>query len=407
MDRRTLLTGGASMLALAGGGTALTPMARAAQFTLPGGTLAAQTLEALPGKVPLIKKTYRPPNYETPVTYFAEEFTANDAFFVRYHLSDIPETIDPATWKLDVGGPGASTPFAFTLDDLKGMEKAEIAAVNQCSGNRRGYSDPHVPGVEWGPGAMGNANWGGVRLKDLLDKAGLAKETVEIAFDAADGPVVEATPDFIKSLPLWKAMDENTLVAYEMNGEPLPHFNGFPARLVVPGWTGTYWVKHLTSVQALTEPFKGFWMNPAYRIPSGLFPVVQRFTSQEAPNSPNTPITEMVVNSMITNLEDGAQVKAGQPMEVKGIAWDGGYGIAEVAVSIDDGQIWQPATLGRDLGRFAWRQWTYEVTPDAAGTFTVRVRARNNAGQTQVEKLLFNGAGYHNNVVQALSLTVA
>lgn len=406
MDRRTLLKGGASMLALAGGGTALTPLARAAQFTLPDGTLAAQTLEALPGKVPLIKKTYRPPNYETPVSYFTEEFTPNDAFFVRYHLSDIPDAIDPANWKLEIAGPGAATPVAFTLDELKGMEKVEVAAVNQCSGNRRGYSDPHVPGVEWGPGAMGNANWGGVRLKDLLDKSGLAEETVEIAFDGADAPVAEATPDFVKSLPLWKAMDENTLVAYEMNGEPLPHFNGFPARLVVPGWTGTYWVKHLVSIEALTEPLKGFWMNPAYRIPSGLFPLVQRFTSQEAANSPNTPITEMVVNSMITNLEDGAEIKAGQPALVKGVAWDGGYGIAEVALSTDDGQSWQPAALGRDLGRFAWRQWVYELSPAAAGPLTVKVRARNNAGQTQVDKLLFNGAGYHNNVVQALALTV-
>lgn len=406
MQRRKVLTGAAGALALAGGAGWLPAIARAAQFTLPEGTLGEQTLEALPGKVPLIKKTYRPPNYETPVSYFNEEFTPNEAFFVRYHLSDIPEAIDAASWKLEIGGPGAGTPVAFTLDDLKGMEKVEIAAVNQCSGNRRGFSDPHVPGVEWGFGAMGNANWGGVRLKDLLAGAALAEGTVEIAFDGADGPVVDATPDFVKSLPLWKALDDNTLVAYEMNGEPLPHFNGFPARLIVPGWTGTYWVKHLTQVSVLTEPLKSFWMNPAYRVPSGLFPIVQRFASQEAPNSPNTPITEIVINSMITNLEEGAQIKAGQPTEVKGIAWDGGYGITEVAISIDEGRTWVPASLGRDLGRFAWRQWTYALTPTGPGSLAVKVRARNNAGQTQVEKLLFNGAGYHNNVVQSLPLTV-
>lgn len=406
MDRRAILKGGAGILAAAGTGVLLPSLARAAQFNLPDGTAGEQTLEALPGKVPLIKKTYRPPNYETPVSYFNEEFTSNDAFFVRYHLADIPDAIDPVTWTLEIGGPGAGTPVSFTLADLKGMEKVEIAAVNQCSGNRRGFSDPHVAGVEWGFGAMGNAKWGGARLKDLLDKAGLAKETIEIAFDGADGPVLDVTPDFQKSLPLWKAMDENTLVAYEMNGEPLPHFNGAPARLIVPGWTGTYWMKHLVHIQALTEPFKNFWMAPAYRVPSGLFPIVQRFASQEAPNSPNTPITEIVVNSMITNLEEGAQVKNGQPVDVKGIAWDGGYGIAEVAVSTDDGKTWEPAALGRDLGRFAWRQWTYTLTPAAVGTVTVKVRARNNSGQTQVEKLLFNGAGYHNNVVQALPLTV-
>lgn len=403
MDRREILKAGAA----AALGSVLGPsLARAAQFNLPDGTAAEQTLDTLPGKVPLIKKTFRPPNYETPVSYLGSELTPNDAFFVRYHLAGIPDAVDPASWKLEIAGPGATTPVSFTLDDLKGMEKVELVAVNQCSGNRRGFSDPHVAGVEWGFGAMGNAKWGGVRLKDLLGKAGLAKETIEIAFDGADGPVLDATPDFQKSLPLWKAMDENTLVAFEMNGEPLPHLNGAPARLIVPGWTGTYWMKHLVRVQALTEPLKNFWMSTAYRVPSGQFPIVQRFASQETPNSPNTPITEIVVNSMVVNLEDGAQVKAGQATEVKGIAWDGGYGIADVEVSTDDGMSWSPATLGNDLGRFSWRQWTYSLTPKAAGPVTVRVRARNNSGQTQVDKLLFNGAGYHNNVVQALSLTV-
>lgn len=405
MDRRTVLKASAGLLALAGTAPWLPMAARAAQFNLPEGA-AGFPLEALPGKVPLIKKTYRPPNYETPISYFGEEFTPNDAFFVRYHLADIPEGIDAATWKIEIAGAGAATPISVSLADLKAMEKVEIAAVNQCSGNRRGFSTPHVPGVEWGFGAMGNANWGGVRLRDLLEKAGVAEQTIEVAFDGADRPVVEETPDFVKSIPFWKAMDENTLIAYEMNGEPLPHLNGAPARLVVPGWTGTYWVKHLTRIEALTEPLKGFWMNPAYRVPSGLFPLIQRFVSQEVANSPNTPITEIVVNSMITNLEEGAQVSAGQPVEVKGIAWDGGYGVTEVAVSTDDGKTWRPAELGRDLGRFSWRQWTYTLTPSAPGTVTVRVRARNNSGQTQVETLLFNGAGYHNNVVQALPLTV-
>jgi DMSO/TMAO reductase YedYZ molybdopterin-dependent catalytic subunit len=406
MNRREILQGGAGALALAGGAGWLPRLAGAVELALPEGTVAEQMLEALPGKVPLIKKTYRPPNYETPTSYFNEEFTPNNAFFVRYHIADIPE-VDAATWKLQVGGPGAKSPAEFTLDELKtGFEKVEVAAVNQCSGNRRGFSTPHVPGVEWGAGAMGNAKWAGVRLKDLLDKVGLAEGTIEIGFDGADGPIVEQTPDFLKSIPVWKAMDENTLIAYEMNGEALPHWNGFPARLVVPGWTGTYWVKHLTQIQALNEPLKSFWMNPAYRVPRGLFPLVERFTTQEPANSPNTPITEIVVNSLITNLEAGAEVKAGQPVEVKGIAWDGGYGIVEVALSSDGGKAWAPATLGRDLGRFAWRQWTYALTAAQPGTITVMVRARNKAGQTQVESLLFNGAGYHNNLVQALELKV-
>src|SRR5262249_23391467 len=150
-------------------------------------------LDALPGKKPLIKLTYRPPNYETPLEYFRTAITPNDAFFVRYHLADIPE-VDAKTWKVTVGGDGANGQAAITLDDLKRMPATEVVAVCQCSGNRRGLFQPHVAGVEWGYGAMGCARWKGVRLKELLDKAGIKKETVEIVLGGADGPVVEKTP---------------------------------------------------------------------------------------------------------------------------------------------------------------------------------------------------------------------
>ncbi|MBX4924419.1 molybdopterin-dependent oxidoreductase [Rhizobium binae] len=406
MNRRQVLQGGANALVLGGGFGLLTKLGLAAE-ALPQGTIAAQALEALRDKVPLIRKTIRPPNFETPVQYFNEAFTPNNAFFVRYHLADIPE-VDAASWKLTVGGAAAGQQVQFTLDDLKkNFDRVEIAAVCQCSGNRRGFSVPHVPGVEWGSGAMGNARWAGVRLKDLLAKAGLSDAAIEVAFNGADGPVYDKTPDFQKSLPIWKATDENTLIAYEMNGEALPHWNGFPVRLIVPGWTGTYWVKHLIEVKTLSEPLKTFWMNPAYRVPRSLFPIVERFSSQEAALSPSTPITEIVVNSMITNLADGAQLKAGQPVELRGIAWDGGYGIVEVALSSDGGKSWIPATLAEDLGRFSWRQWSYQLPPQQPGGVTVMVRARNKMGQTQVDSLLFNGAGYQNNVVQALRLSVA
>ena len=220
-------------------------------------------------------------------------------------------------------------------------------------------SNPHVAGVEWGNGAMGCARWKGARLKDILNIVGLKPEAIEVAFNGADGPAYDKTPDFIKSLPAWKAMDESTLVAYEMNGEPLPHFNGFPARLIVPGWTGTYWMKHLVSVTALTKPLGGFWMNPAYRIPLGAFPIVARFISQET--ATNTPITEMVVNSLITSHADGAKVKAGK-VTVGGLAWDGGYGIQSVEVSTDSGKTWSAAALGEDLGRYAFRPWSFALT---------------------------------------------
>jgi len=198
-------------------------------------------------------------------------------------------------------------------------------------------------------------------------------------------------------------MDDSTLIAYEMNGAPLPHFNGFPARLIVPGWTGTYWMKHLISVQALTKPLGGFWMNPAYRIPVGLFPVVARFTSQE--NATTTPITEIVVNSLITSHADGAKIGRGKTT-VSGLAWDGGYGISKVEVSSDNGKTWKSATLGDDLGPYAFRPWSFEMRA-RRGKNTVMVAASNKIGQTQTPKLLFNGAGYHNNVMQSITLHAA
>ncbi|HZP92514.1 MAG TPA: molybdopterin-dependent oxidoreductase [Burkholderiales bacterium] len=372
---------------------------------LPQGTLESSRLESLPGKVPLIKKSWRPPNFETPVRYFEQAFTPNDAFFVRYHLSNIPR-VDAASWRLAIAGDAVERPFELTLEQLKReFEIVELPAVCQCSGNRRGLSDPHVPGVEWGYGAMGNALWRGVRLKDVLARARVRKEALEVVFDGADSGVNTATPDFRKSIPVWKALEESTLLAFEMNAQPLPHWNGYPVRLVVAGWTATYWMKHLAAVTVQTQPLKSFWMNPAYRIPKGKFPLVDRFTTQE--NETSTPITEMVVNSLITNLDRGATARVNDTVEVRGIAWDGGYGIAWVEVSHDGGETWRSAELDRDLGRYAWRQWRYRFQAQMPGTYTVMARASNRVGATQSFDLIFNPAGYHNNVVQRIDVTVS
>ena len=297
MDRRSFV------LAAAGGTLMTLDWRRALAAGLPAGAIEAGTLEALPGKVPLIKRSLRPPNFETPVDLFDSAITPNRAFFVRWHLADIPE-VNPTAWRLKVGGAMVTTPAEYSLDQLKrGFEQVELVAVCQCSGNRRGLSDPHVPGVEWGYGAMGNARWKGVRLRDVLNKAGLKKDVVEVAFNGAETGASPATPDFNKSIPPWKAQDENTLLVWEMNGEPLPHLNGAPLRVIVPGWTATYWMKMLMSIDALDKPINTFWMNTAYRVPKGKFGFADRFLSQESDVS--TPITEMVVNSLITNIKDG------------------------------------------------------------------------------------------------------
>jgi sulfite dehydrogenase len=406
ITRRHLLGTAGAGAALAVSGIALPKFSEAeaagVELTpgVPQGISSYVTMGTLPGKKPLIMLSDRGPNYESPLEYFRTQITPNDEFFVRYHLSDIPE-IDAKTYKIAVGGDGANGQAEITFDDLKKMPAVEVVAVNQCSGNRRGLSKPHVAGVEWGYGAMGCARWKGARLKDILDKVGVKKEAIEIGLNGADGPAIDKTPDFIKSIPVWKAMDADTIVAYEMNGAPLPHFNGFPARLIVPGWTGTYWMKHLTNINVLTKPQGGFWMKPAYRIPVGKFPVVARFITQE--DATSTPITEIVVNSLITSHRDGAKVKHGK-VTVSGQAWDGGYGISRVEVTTDGGKTWTDAKLGQDLGKYAFRPWSFELSAKR-GKNTVMVNATNKIGQSQTAELIFNPAGYHNNVMQNITLT--
>jgi len=234
---------------------------------------------------------------------------------------------------------------------------------------------------------------------------GLKNEALEIVVAGTDKGSVDKTPQFIKSIPVWKAIEDTTLVAYEMNGRPLPHWNGFPARIVVPGWTATYWMKHVSGVNVVTKPFDGFWVKAAYRIPVGKFPVVARFASQET--AVNTPITEMVVNSLMTSHANGATVKAGGKVAVSGVAWDAGYGIYTVDISIDGGSTWTAATLGEDLGRFAFRTFSFGVLMPTKGNYKIMARATNKIGQSQASALIANPAGYHHNVIQTLNLVAA
>ncbi|MGE0494187.1 MAG: molybdopterin-dependent oxidoreductase [Vulcanimicrobiota bacterium] len=368
---------------------------------MPSGALETASMETLAGKKPLIKRSFRPPNYETPLNYFQQEITPNDAFFVRWHLSGIPR-VKAEKWKLKIGG-ACAKPQEFTLEQLRqDFNLYEVTAVCQCSGNRRGLSAPHVPGVQWGYGAMGNARWKGVRLADLLQKAQVKDGVVEVAFAGADRPVHKATPDFAKSLPLSRALDENVLVAFEMNGEALPHWNGFPARLVVPGWTATYWIKQLDSIEFLTAPLANFWMDPAYRIPAGLFPVNQDFPTQEKDGK--TPITEIMVNSLITAPESGANLRSGK-LVVRGLAWDGGYGIETVEISDDLGRSWKRATLEKNQGPYSFQPFNLRLSTHA-GKLHLMARATNKIGQTQVTKALWNAAGYHHNVVHEVEVRI-
>ena len=411
MTTRRQFVSGAAILAASAGASGIIgqpSFAATGELSPPGlpkGARDSAVLDTLPGKKPLIKRLYRAPNYETPISVFNEPYTPNDQFFVRWHLSNIPE-VDPAEWRLTIGGDGATAPFELSLAQLASdFEQVEVTAVCQCAGNRRGLSNPNVMGIQWGNGAMGNARWSGVRLKDILAKAGLGSDVIEIAFNGGETGAIEETPDYVKSIPVWKALDENTIIATRMNGEALPHWNGFPARIVVPGWVATFWIKQVTDIRVLTKPQGGYWMEKAYRIPVGTYSATDRFPTQQ--NDKNTPITEMVVNSLITNLHDGETLAVGKPLDVRGIAWDGGYGIAEVDVSTDGGQSWRSAQLGEDLGRFAWRQWSFQFTPAAAGRYAIMARATSTQGESQVSKLIFSPSGYHNNVIQTVAVEAA
>lgn len=395
ISRREILAGAAATL--------LTHTAAA--HTHPSkGNAGEEALSTLPGKTgPLIRRTFRPPNFETPWAALRAPFTANGAFFVRYHLALIPE-IDSRNWRLRVGGDGSGSTKEWSLDELKQrFERVSIAAVAQCAGNRRGQFAPRVPGVQWGSGAMGHAIWTGVRLRDVLNQSGVNANALEVVFDGADGPLLPQTPDFAKSVPIERALDESTLIAFEMNGEPLPHWNGAPARLIVPGWTATYWVKHLTGIRIETRPFDGFWVKRAYRLPRSGFPA-GTFPSQETADT--VPITEMVVNSVVTSHMTGERIARGQRAELRGWAWDNGRGIEQVEISADAGKSWTSASLDGDFGRYAWRGFRWLLPTERAGSLELGVRASSRGGARQPDALTPNSSGYHNNVIQKLSLDI-
>lgn len=357
-----------------------------------------RSLVKYPQKRPLIRLTSRPPQLETPFSVFDEGvITPNDAFFVRYHLSDIPLEIDSDTFRLEIKGQ-VEKPLTLSLADLKKFEPVDLVAVCQCSGNGRGFSQPRVSGGQLGNGAMGNARWKGVRLKDVLAKAGLKPTAKQVLFNGLDKPVVEKTPDFIKALELDHALDGEVMLAYEMNGEPLPMLNGFPLRLVVPGYYGTYWVKHLNEITVVDEAYNGFWMNPAYRIPDNDCGFIEPGTTP----AKTTPIKRYNIRSFITNLKEGDAIKARQETVLKGIAFDGGYGVQEVLYSIDGGQSWLQARLGKDLGKYSFREWSTNFTPARVGKFELKVRALNRIGESQPLEPLWNPAGYMRNVVETV-----
>ncbi len=399
LNRRQWLVG-VGAVALAGSG-ATKALAADKLVTLPFGN-GERPLVKYPGKRPMIRLTARPVQLETPFSVFNEgPITPNDAFFVRYHLAGIPTSIDPDTFTISVGGM-VNTPLTISLNDLKTQfTPQEFVAVNQCSGNSRGLFDPRVGGGQLANGAMGCAKWKGVPLKAVLDKAGVAAGAMQVTFNGLDGPVLPATPDFEKALDIDHALDGEVMIAFEMNGADLPMLNGYPVRLIVPGYYGTYWVKHLNQITVVDSVFNGFWMNPAYRVPDNPAHAIEPGTKP----GKTVPIERFDVRSFITSVHDGETMKAGK-LALKGIAFDGGFGITDVLVSTDGKRTWMEATLGTDLGKYAFREWTATVNLPR-GKHALAVRAINRIGQSQPDTPLWNPAGYMRNVVETVAVTAA
>ncbi|WP_024507862.1 molybdopterin-dependent oxidoreductase [Bradyrhizobium sp. ARR65] len=355
-----------------------------------------------PQKGSMILQRTRPPLLEAPLEVFDRGvFTPNERFYVRWHWAVIPTSVDVNAFRLAVRG-HVNQVLSLSLDELVRMPRVELAAVNQCSGNSRGLFTPRVAGAQWAHGAMGNARWTGVRLKDVLDRAGVKAGAIAVRFDGLDEPVVPDAPDFKKSLLIDHARDGEVMIAYAMNGEQLPLLNGFPFRLIVPGWYSTYWVKMLSDIEVLDKPDDNYWMTTAYTIPDTPHASI-------APGQTGVkmvPINRMVPRSFITNIETGASIHVGVGSVVRGIAFGGDAGVSKVEFSADGGMSWREARLGKDYGKYSFRQWETDLTLTQAGSHTLMARCTNAQNVVQPSTANWNNSGFMRNVVEPTQVRV-
>ena len=356
-----------------------------------------------PEKRALITHSNRPPLLETPLSVFTEEFTPNDQFFVRWHLPDIPTRIDLDSFTINVNG-FVEKELKLSLDDLKNnFEQVEVNAVVQCGGNSRSAFTPIPGGVQWGSGAMGCAKWKGVRLKDILEKAGLKKGAEWVGFNGLEKPAYYKTPDFVRELEL-SELNDHVIVAYEMNGEDLPYLNGYPVRLVIPGYYSDSWIKMLGNI-TVTNKYKAlFFMDKGYRVPDNK-------TESETPEhkaKKTIPITSMNVKSIIGYPENNTNIYHNSEVVVRGVAWDGGYGIEKVLISIDNGKTWEAADLKEDLGRYAYRSYRFSFKPTKYGKLKIMAKAINSLGDEQPlsKDIGWNGGGYKYNGIHVVNVKV-
>ena len=339
----------------------------------------------------MIVRSARPEDLEMPLEGFRDFITPADRLFVRSHHY-VP-AVDAASWRLAVAAEVRS-PVSLTLDELKRMPRAELTGVLECAGNGRGFFHPSMPGIQWEYGGVGNARWSGVRLKDVLERAGVKTAGRHVVFSGADQPV-GTQPKFERSIPLERALDPNTLLAFDINGEPLPAQHGFPLRLVVPGWASDSSVKWISKIDVRDREADGFYMKTAYRYPG------KSVTPGTAvPPEQMVPVTNLAVKSIIHTPGPTEFIRQGAPVKIAGVAWASGP-VEGVDVSVDfEGKKWAPATLGRQEGPYSWREWSYTTVLPAKHQY-IRARARTASGEIQPLEPPWNPSGYLWNQVQS------
>jgi DMSO/TMAO reductase YedYZ molybdopterin-dependent catalytic subunit len=351
----------------------------------------------------MIVQRTRPPWLETPFEVFDKGvFTPNDQHFVSWHYAGFATDPDVSTYSLKVHGL-VNTPLSLSLADLMAMPRIEYAAVSQCAGNSRIYMQPRVAGAQWANGSMSNAIYTGVRLKDVLDRAGVKPGAMRVRFGGMDEAPLPDTPKFMKSIDIDHARDGEVMIAYAMNGKQLPMLNGFPIKIIVPGWCAVYWVKMLNDIEVMDQPDTNYYTANGYREPDTPHGSIKPTDTDFKLVS----ITKMVPRSFITNIRDGGSVKIDQPNLVRGIAFGGDKGVAAVDLSIDGGKSWMPAQLGKDEGNYSFRQWQTSVSLPSRGAHTLMVRCTNTDRIVQPLTPVWNRGGYMQNVIERINVNAA
>jgi DMSO/TMAO reductase YedYZ molybdopterin-dependent catalytic subunit len=402
MTRRRVLRNAAA------GGLALLSPPAWAQATVdlpaPGGPFRLPITTAFPQKGAMILQRTRPPWLETPFEVFDKGvMTPNDQFYVSWHWASFPTDINVDKFNLRIRG-HVDNPLTLTLKQiLHEFPQVELAAVNQCSGNSRLFFQPAVAGCQWANGAMGNALWTGIRLKDVLDRAGVKAGALQVRFSGLDDPLVPGGAKFMKSLDVDHARDGEVMIAYAMNGESFPVVNGFPIRLVVPGWFSVYWLKMLNDIEVLDQPDTNWFTTTGYHIPD----TPRASITPGQADVKTVPITRMVPRSFITNIRSGDSLPSGAPTLARGIAFGGDRGVARVDLSIDQGKSWQPTQLGKDEGKYSFRQWQAQITLPSRGQHVLMVRCTNTDGLAQPDVPIWNPGGYDSNTIESTRVTAS